>query len=234
MQPRRTKLFLSALGSALVLTGQTPVDIRSILVDGRVLTYEVRDGYAVIQGDILIGLVRDLESPEFASGPGRISESRTSPKSAGLIVPFGPQPRWPNATMYYTIDPDVPNPSRILAAIDHWNTRTPFTIMPRTTEPNYVRFQRANPGNACTSSVGMVGGAQFILLEDGCSTGNTIHEIGHAWGLWHEQSRNDRNANLTVLFENIDKRFAGNFDQAPPFTQDQSFYDFDSIMHYGF
>jgi uncharacterized protein (TIGR03437 family) len=221
------------------LMGQPSVGIqppvRTAVVDGRTVAYEVRNGYAVIQGDILIGLARDLESFEGARGAGSIGEAKNSPKSVGQIFSFNSSAHWPSATMYYTIDPDVPNPSRILAAIDHWNTRTPFVIMPRTTQPNYVRFERADPGSACLSSVGMQGGPQLIVMEDACTTGNAIHEIGHAWGLLHEQSRNDRNANVTVLFENIDKRVVDpNFVQNLATTEDQGYYDFDSIMHYGF
>jgi len=95
-----------------------------------------------------------------------VDQTGVSRKSAGQIFSFLFPAHWPNATMYYTIDPDVPNQSRILAAIDHWNTRTPFSIMTRTTQPNYVRFQRASSGNACSSYVGMQGGAQAILLEE--------------------------------------------------------------------
>jgi astacin len=214
--------------------GQPATHLQTVQIDGQTITYQERDGYGVIQGDILIGLASQLASPRFATGAGLIDETSVSRKSAGQIFSFIFPAHWPNATMYYTIDPDVPNPSRILTAIDHWNTRTPFAIMPRATQPNYVRFQRTSSGNACSSYVGMQGGAQAILLEDACTSGNTIHEIGHAWGLLHEQSRNDRNANVTVLFENVDKRFASNYDQDLRTTQDQSYYDFDSIMHYGF
>ena len=60
-----------------------------------------------------------------------------------------------------------------------------------------------------------------------------IHELGHAWGLHHEQVRADRNGNVTVLYQNMDKRFIYNFDQSVSTTHDAGYYDFDSIMHYG-
>ncbi len=223
----RCSFLLAGLACALVLQAQAPSEVRSALIDGRPTAYEVKGGYGVVQGDILIGPVREIDAL-------RLPPQEKNANAVAQIFTFSFPAQWPAATMYYVIDPDVPNPSRILAAIDHWNTRTPLTIVPRSTEANYVRFRRADPGNACTSYVGMIGNAQPILLEDACSIGNVIHEIGHAFGLLHEQARNDRNANVTVLFENIDKRLADNFVQNVATTKDQGYYDFDSIMHYGF
>ena len=202
---RRSSFLLCAVALTAGLMGQSVVDIHSTVVNGRPVTYQVRDGYAVAQGDILLGPVVPIGE--------LLDQSRMLPRAAAQNFPFASPSLWPSAMMFYAIDPDVPNPSRILAAVDHWNTRTPFKIMPRTTEPNYVRFHRANPGSACSSYVGMLGGEQPIFLEDACTTGNVIHEVGHAWGLLHEQARNDRNASVTVLFDNIDPQFAGNFVQ---------------------
>ena len=76
------------------------------------------------------------------------------------------------------------------------------------------------------------GGAQPVLTTNACTAGSVVHEVGHAWGLQHEQSRADRNANLTVLYQNMDKRFLSRFDQRLTTSKDTGYYDFGSIMHY--
>lgn len=90
------------------------------------------------------------------------------------------------------------------------------------------------PGSGCSSYVGFNNmAAQSIWLADACSTGNTIHEIGHAVGLYHEHTREDRNTYVKVLYENIDPNRAFNFDQQIAGASDIGGYDYGSIMHYG-
>jgi uncharacterized protein (TIGR03437 family) len=114
--------------------------------------------------------------------------------------------------------------------VEHWNTRTPIRFVERTSERNYVRFIKGE--RDCSSNVGMVGGAQSIRLGENCDAPAVIHEIGHAVGLFHEQSRQDRNFYISLKLENVDKRAESNFTQLLGPSSDIESYDFSSIMHY--
>ena len=78
----------------------------------------------------------------------------------------------------------------------------------------------------------MKGGAQTISLAADCTVGNAMHEIGHAIGLWHEQSREDRNSFITVNYANIKPGGEIQFDQHIVDGDDVGPYDYGSIMHY--
>ena len=221
-------VIAAAFGLAAVLPAQTEPETGWAQLNGRLIRYQIREGFAVVQGDIIIGTAAQAEAVQ-----GSPLRGQAGPLASVLNFPVGAQ-KWPNATMPYVIDSNIPTPQRILDGIAHWNTKTPFHIAPRTTEANYVHFVRSTTLDAaCSSYVGMIGGSQTIMTTDGCAASSVIHELGHAWGLEHEQVRADRNANVTVLYQNMDKRFINNFDQQLTSSRDTGYYDFDSIMHYG-
>lgn len=183
-------------------------------VSREAVTYTVANNLAVYQGDIILNF-------------GGVSQ-------AGLGISPRQDYLWPNNVMPYEIEANLANKQRITDAIAHWEARTDIRFVERTSAnasqyPNYVKFVTAA---GCASYVGMQGGMQRLFLSPQCSTGNTIHEIGHALGLWHEQSRNDRDEFVEVRFQNITRGYEHNFDIRSDDGEDLGDYDFASIMHY--
>ena len=124
----------------------------------------------------------------------------------------------------------------IREAMDHWENNTCLRFLSMSQSGNYVEFVNSDTG--CYSYIGMQGGRQVINLElPACnSVGTIVHEIGHAVGFWHEQSRPDRDNYVTINFDNIvdSKKTRYNFMKS---NDDEinslgSVYDYGSIMHY--
>ncbi|KAK5977533.1 Zinc metalloproteinase [Trichostrongylus colubriformis] len=90
--------------------------------------------------------------------------------------------------------------------------------------------------DGCWSSVGKKGGLQRLSLGDGCEVVcTTAHEIGHALGFWHTQSRTDRDEYVTINIKNVEEDFIDQFNKETTRTNYNygMKYDYGSIMHYG-
>lgn len=200
--------------------------------EAKAVQYAVVDDRAVFEGDIVLGTVDEMERMSGAlAGQAQAGDEQVV---HGVVI-TGEQYRWPNALMPYEVDPTLPNQQRITDAVAHWHANTNVRLMQRTAAnaaqyPNYVRVI---PSDGCWSHVGMRGGRQDIGLAGGCEFGATVHEFGHAWGLWHEQSREDRDAYITIHWENIEAGREHNFNQHISDGDDVGAYDYGSLMHYG-
>lgn len=55
----------------------------------------------------------------------------------------------------------------------------------------------------CASAIGHNGNKQQMRMGDLCPAGSVIHEWGHSIGLWHTQSRPDRDDYVQIMWDNI-------------------------------
>lgn len=112
-----------------------------------------------------------------------------------------------------------------------------------------IRYQEANDddqdfvtykinGSMCYSFVGRQGGNQDISIGEGCERlGTVLHEMMHAIGFIHEQSRPDRDDYVHVFYDNIKEGMEHNFQkytggQVRRLPANRGFYDYDSCLHY--
>jgi len=186
--------------------------------------YEIIQGFAIFEGDIMLGRVDQT---------GSLTRSISS-RGLGRSDAFG---RWPDGIIPYmsTENNSAIQQERIVQALEHWTELTSLSFVERTREnqddyPNYIRFESTN---SCASYVGMQGGEQPILVSDACSMGSIVHEIGHAIGLFHEHTRPDRENFAQVDWDQIVSGKEINFDVLDAGVENFGEYDYGSIMHYG-
>jgi hypothetical protein len=198
-----------------------PVATSTFLIDGEIreLTYQIIDGEYVFEGDIILDPSSGVTEPIPAQIEGELAVRTGS--------------LWPNGIVPYTISSDAPNKDLIREAIAYWNNNTNLRLVPRDGQSAYVTFRS---GSGCSANVGRIGAQQYISLSSACSLGAIKHEIGHAIGLWHEQSRTDRGNYINILWNNIQDGHEHNFEtyeQRGQTGQNVGTYDIRSLMHYG-
>jgi hypothetical protein len=230
------RLALSALMvclalSALLAHAQQP-ESRTGIFRGMKVTYMWYPskesggmGKAVFEGDILLDHVDQLPS-------GRVIGN-----SMGLAYT---QYLWPKVgSIYevpYVIDPASGDVDNLNTALSQFNSNFAglLQFVPYTNQTDYVNFD-FDPNNysgSCEAYEGRIGGEQTVGGSASCTVATILHEMGHVVGVWHEQSRPDRDTYVNVNYGAVIKASRSNFDILLDDNQVLSPYDYASVMEY--
>lgn len=206
-------------------------------------SYELIDGLAIIEGDMIIGTEDEMATLDDADGITVQSTLlyRRVCWTFLFVDVHCENYRWPNSLVPYVFADDWDDPAMagdetavmraaILAAMAEVEAVTSIRFVPRTTQGDYVRFRDSS---GCSATVGREGGQQNVNLAFACrNTWVIVHEMLHMLGLKHEQTRHDRNSFVEIQFDNILDGKEHNFETSD-LAYDYGPYDFDSLMHYG-
>ncbi|XP_055086029.1 hatching enzyme 1.2-like [Periophthalmus magnuspinnatus] len=102
----------------------------------------------------------------------------------------------------------------------------------RSSDRDWISIESSRQG--CWSIIGRRGGKQLLSLsiQGGCLYHNTVqHELLHALGFNHEQTRSDRDNHIRVLLENVQSGQEYNFRKIATLNQGSP-YDYGSVMQY--
>lgn len=192
-------------------------------------------------GDIAVPLSESSSnsrpSPTIANtgGENAVGETEEEASLSKRATMANKSWRWTNGVIPYNISQEYTISERqlIQLAMTHWTNNTCIRFRQRRNELDYINIF---PGDCCASYVGRTGGLQGVSLNRAqCVTFPTVvHELGHAVGFWHEQSRPDRDSYVSIAYENVLPGAEYNFDvmSSRDINSLGVGYDYNSIMHY--
>jgi len=150
---------------------------------------------------------------------------------------------WPSGTVPYIFASNVSstNQTRAINAMQLWENVTNVNFRPW--QGGDMAFLLIQDASSNSSFVGPQGGPQVVNITNWNFPRIIAHELAHALGVHHEQSRMDREIYVTINFDNISSSCGNNGDEDCSYNFDMELsafdlyspydYDYDSIMHYG-
>uniref|UniRef100_A0AAR2JRY1 Metalloendopeptidase n=1 Tax=Pygocentrus nattereri TaxID=42514 RepID=A0AAR2JRY1_PYGNA len=175
--------------------------------------------------------IRDFDEPELTEGDIAIDNERNADPctSSGCMWP-----KYSDGKVYVPYVIANHYSSRELQIIqrglDSFSSMSCIRFKRRSNERDYLSIESRG---GCYSFVGRRGYAQTVSLDrNGCIYHNTVqHELLHALGFNHEQTRNDRDNHIRVVWENIIDNMKHNFNKINTLNQGTP-YDYNSVMQY--
>lgn len=142
--------------------------------------------------------------------------------------------RWP-LPIPYEVDANLLDDikSGVKAGINEIEAKTCVKFRKRRKDDkDYLYFVE---DDGCWSYVGRKGGKQIISLLFGCHSKHAVvHEIMHALGFFHEQTRPDRDEYVNIRLKNVFDWARHNFEKLKysEIIKIKHPYDYKSVMHY--
>ncbi|XP_004624455.1 meprin A subunit alpha [Octodon degus] len=181
--------------------------------------------------DADFGEQEDISKINLAAGLDLFQGDILLPKSRNGLR--DPTSRWTFPIPYILADNLALNAKgAILAAFEMFRLKSCVDFKPYEGESSYIIFQAFS---GCWSMVGDQHVGQNLSIGSGCDYKAIIeHEILHALGFYHEQSRTDRDDYVTILWDEIIPGYEHNFNiyDDTLITDLNTPYDYESVMHY--
>ncbi|XP_051954476.1 meprin A subunit alpha [Xyrauchen texanus] len=141
--------------------------------------------------------------------------------------------RWKFPIPYILTDSlDLNAKGVILQALEMYHLKSCVDFKPYEGESTYISFTKLD---GCWSFLGDLKTGQNVSIGEGCDTKAIVeHELLHALGFHHEQSRSDRDDYVEIWWDQILPGKKHNFIKFEDdfITDLNTPYDYESIMHY--
>nr|XP_056712818.1 meprin A subunit alpha-like [Euleptes europaea] len=121
----------------------------------------------------------------------------------------------------------------ILQAFEMFRLKSCIDFKPYEGEKSYLQFEKLD---GCWSYVGDFKTGQNVSIGERCEYKDTVeHEVLHALGFYHEQSRSDRDDYVNIAWNEVIEGQTHNFNKYDDkfITDLNTPYDYESVMHYG-
>ncbi|KAK5624136.1 hypothetical protein CRENBAI_010933 [Crenichthys baileyi] len=186
-----------------------------------------------LKGDDLIIFTdfEDLTSLIKTEVPIVSFEDKTSygqRQSSGAVFSMFPSSNTPDAMRNANLNAK----GVILQAFEEYRLRSCVDFKPYNGESTYISFVKLS---GCWSYVGDDRTGQNVSIGARCDTKAIVeHELLHALGFYHEQSRSDRDDYVKIWWDEIEEGKQHNFNKYEDdfITDLNTPYDYESIMHY--
>lgn len=209
-----------------------PACLLSLIFSAHIAAVSIKHLLNGSDHDTDVGEQKDIFEINLAAGLNLFQGDILLPRTRNAMR--DPSSRWKLPIPYILADNlELNAKGAILHAFEMFRLKSCVDFKPYEGESSYIIFQKLS---GCWSMIGDQQVGQNISIGEGCDFKATIeHEILHALGFFHEQSRTDRDDYVNIWWDQIITDYEHNFNTYDDntITDLNTPYDYESLMHYG-